>query len=420
MKKQTKIIIAVVLVVAVVILIISFIYPPIFKGLTTGTFGKAEKYHKQQMTEKDVQLRSEFVQDTAQLRGMIQGLIYFSLFSQDLSFTIDTCVRTFESHGMCTKQSEDCNKMSILKDYSVFIKNNTKTLNSTIRMLTDFYLKDTTDQSIDVEKNLRDFGNYVSQLNERDSIVESVLKSMDRYVLGPSMKETKKSELAGLKSIRDRLLVKGIQLAGLLQDKPLCVILLNYALSSQSQFSAIASKPQLGVLYNQSLQNALSAQSLGLFLSSHPLGIIPDTQLGELISAQQVQSAVKSIELGNAVGSVMVYDKPTLCFFLCNQSDLQGYLSSQQMNAVTLGNQWLGRIEPVASFSSLGVNLMQSNFDLKSIYQSQQLGSVLSSTQMNALLGQEGLGVVYGMSFIGLVGELGSQGFLGFGSPEPL
>jgi len=423
MKKQTKIIIAVVLVVAAAILVISLIYPPIFKELTTGTFGKAEKYHKQQMTEKDVQLRSEFVQDTSQLRGMIQGLIYFSLFSQDLSYTIDTCVRTFESHGMCTGNREECKKMSILKDYSTFIKNNNRALNSTIRLLTGFYLRDTTDQSVDVEKTLRDFGNYVSQLHKRDSIVETVLQSMDSFILSPSMKETKKAELAGLKSIRDKLLVKGIQLAGLLQDKPLCVILLSYALSSQSQFSAIGSKPQLSVLYNQNLQNVINAQELGSFLSDHQLGFSTGSQLGDMMQSHQMQSAVKSKEdLGMMFfGSVVVYDKITLSFLLCKESSLQGYLSSQQINATTIGSQGLSRIEPVGFFSSLGVSLIQSNFDLRSAYSALELGSALSSAQLNLLLGQEGLGqIVYGAAFIGMVGEIGSQGFLGSGTPEPL
>jgi len=45
MKKQVKVVIGVVVAIAILILGISFFFPTVFKGLTSGTFGKAEKYH---------------------------------------------------------------------------------------------------------------------------------------------------------------------------------------------------------------------------------------------------------------------------------------------------------------------------------------------------------------------------------------
>lgn len=99
MKRQTKIIIGSVIVAAVVIIAISFMFPSVFKGITSGTFGKADKYRKTQMTEQDIMLRSELVSDTGKLRSMIQGLIYFSLFTEDLSAKMDSCVNLYKAEG---------------------------------------------------------------------------------------------------------------------------------------------------------------------------------------------------------------------------------------------------------------------------------------------------------------------------------
>ena len=52
MKKQVKIIISVIIIVGLLIAIVSIFYPPASKNQTSGTFGKADKYHKSQMTEK--------------------------------------------------------------------------------------------------------------------------------------------------------------------------------------------------------------------------------------------------------------------------------------------------------------------------------------------------------------------------------
>ena len=262
MKKQVKVIIGIVVIIAILIVGISLFYPTLFKGLTSGTFGKADKYHKQQMTEKDVLLRSELVADTGRLKSMIQGLIYFSLFTQDLSNNIDSCVHSYKSKGICSDPKR-CASVSALKDYSDFIRNNNKTLAATVRILTAFYLKDNSDESADVEKSLREFGIYVNNLNEKDSVLNLALRSMDNFMLSDKTLKTKKTELTSLKSIRDQLLLQGVQLAGMLQDKPLCSQLLSYALSSQTALNLIVlGKEQLSLYSQNNLNVFMSQQNL--------------------------------------------------------------------------------------------------------------------------------------------------------------
>jgi hypothetical protein len=344
---------------------------------------------------------------------MIQGLIYFSVFTQNLSNNIDSCVDKYRSKGICTDPNK-CASVSALQDFSDFIRNNNKTLATTIRVLTAFYLKDNSDESADVEKNLRNFGIYVNNLNEKDSVLNLALRSMDNFMLSDKTLKTKKTELISLKSIRDQLLLQGVQLSGLLQDKPLCAQLIGYALSSQSALNIVLSKEQLNLSSQNSLNVVMSQGNLGNYIGSTEMGFGSNVQLGKIIQAQQLGQTVKSKQdLGNIVGSVMVYDKANLQFQVGNKTDLQNVLSSSQITAILQGSVSLGAIAGVAVFSSHGLNLYQSNIDLKSVYSSNQsnLGIALSSAQLNQILSnQQGLNVVYSSDFINMVGQLGSMG----------
>jgi hypothetical protein len=117
--------------------------------------------------------------------------------------------------------------------------------------------------------------------------------------------------------------------------------------------------------------------------------------------------------LGNMVGSVMVYDKANLQFLVGNKPELQRVLSSSQITALLQGTPALGNLAGVAVFSSHTLNLYQANIDLKSLVNSHQgdLGVIASSPQLNSFLNsQQALNVVYSSEFINMVGQLGSMG----------
>jgi len=438
MKKQVKIIIGVIVVVAILIIGVSFLFPTVFSGLTSGTFGKADKYHKSQMTEADVKLRSEVTSDTAKLKSMIQGLIYFSLFTQDLSYKIDSCVTKFQAHGICSQEG-GCASVTVLQDYSDFIKNNNKTLGTTISMLTGFYLKDQSDQSADVEKNLRDFGNYVSNLTEKDSILEVAMKSMDNFMLTNKTLKARKTELASLKSIRDQLLVKGVQMAALLQDKPLSANLLSYALSSQPGLSAALFNAQGGIVGSQMAGSQGSLNVLIPVSAQQNIGAIGNAgnlenvvvkgvvtlnsgqAISNILQSQQI-GAVKSTsnDLGAALsGSIIIYDKGSLQFVVGNISSLQNQLSVLELSAILCGTQNYGA---VAYFSAGALNMVASSYDIKSIIQNQAIGMTLNNISINAINaicaqgGGLGSVVPLGSSPIGIVSLLNNQSGLGMQS----
>ncbi len=427
MKKQVKIIISVVVALAVIILSISLFFPSVVSDLTSGTFGKAAKYHKTQMTEKDVKLRSAFVKDTAELKNMIQGLIYFSLFTMDLSQKIDSCVNQFQKAGICS-QDNGCNNIRILEDYSDFIRNNNKTLGTTISMLTGFYLNDESDESADVEQNIRAFGTYVNNLNEKDSIMEDALRSMDVFLLNSKTLRARKTEFAQLKSIRDQLLIKGVQLSSVLQDKPSAAAILSYALSSQENYGVVVEAMNLGAttagshaVSNISLSSAeglqaiRNAESLNEIVINSAGNISAIDQLGfvDVVEAQgTLGSADKPKGGGDApvIGSVVLYDIGGLEFILCSVDKLRNQLSSSELSNVLSG---VGQFQSIAYGSAQGLNVVNSSITIgNSAFMSQELGSIMNAQQYSAIMAQGGIGSVplSAAQFVGMTQQLGNMG----------
>lgn len=340
-------------------------FPPVSKSDLAGTFGKAEKFHKVQMTEKDIQLRSELVKDTAKLKSMIQGLVYFSMVTEEVSTNVDLSIITFKAKGMGT-QAGEAENIKALQDYSEFIRNNNNSLKATIAMLSDFYLNKSADQTQDVEKNLKDFGNYVNTLNKKNTILNRALKSLDNFMLASKTLQAHKKEIAQLKSIRDQLLVKGVQLGSLFGNVHQVDSLIAYALTSNAQLSAACF-------------GAVNVQAVSLANSqSHFLG-------QQSVSAK-VLSGTESGSLGaqglNSTSSVVYYDKVNLEF--------KYYGVSGQLDSHSFGNKPSGDFGVVAYSSSGSVIVPCSNYSLDQVLTSQPFGST-SLSGSSTLLQSTGL-----------------------------
>jgi len=195
-----------------------------------GTIGKVEKYRKDQMKGSDIILRSEIMEDTAKLESTINGMVVYSAFSQTLASKINTQV---EELGYCGCYESELELLA-LKDFSEFISNNEPLMENTIGMLVDFYNDDVSEVSFDVETNLRNFANYVNQLDEKSMVLDEVIGGMDEYIAENLNVEEKSEKIDQLKGIRDELMLRNIQSAVVIgnQDK------LNQIASSGSLFNS--------------------------------------------------------------------------------------------------------------------------------------------------------------------------------------
>lgn len=388
MKTKVKLIFAISLVAALFIgfmIGISVDYPNPNKSDLAGTFGKAEKFRKVQMTEKDLQLRSDLVKDTARLRSMIQGLVYFSLFTEELRTNLDMCTISFSAQGMGT-QADESEKMKVMKDYSDFIRNNNTSLNATIVMLSSFYGKNGGDASQDVERTLQDFGNYVGNMNKKDSILSQVLVGMDAYLLNSKALQSRKEEFKQLKSIRDQLLVKGIQLGGLLGNKGVVVSRMKYAMDSQLKFAGVGSMDFSPILSsNASLYTSMSAQNQ------------MNVQLEGFYNAQvasQVDSKVSAVVYDSKALEFKVVDLQALTALKqsldgalkagglegsLKSGGLEGSLKSGAMDAALLQSKGLN------SMAAQPILMVKANGDLNVVLNQFSVGQMVSSSLLSGL-----------------------------------
>ncbi len=400
MKKQTKTIVGIVIASFVVIVALILIFPSTFSGLTSGTFGKADKYRKNQMSEKDIQLRSEFTSDTAKLKEMVRGLIYFSAFTRDLTYKIDSAILMFKGKGLTAQDVANAN-FALLEDYSTFIKNNNKALDSTILLLHRLLDPKTADQSADIDKTLRDFGTYVTNLNEKDSILEIALLGMDKFLTQDKNIKNRKKEMIQLKAVRDQLLIKGIELGALILDKPLSSSLLSYALSSQNgPMSRLMSQEKVSAVASmESIKGILCDKDLfgGYFMGSS-VNVGSSAELQRLLSqdlGKQVQSSHN--DLGSKlIGSTVIYDKADLSFVVKSATDLHLVVSAAQVNSAV---QSMENIGIIVFLSRDDIKMVVPAYDLGVIY-SLPIGSAIQSTQLGLLLSADNVGsMVYGSQF---------------------
>ena len=392
MKKQNKLIIGLIVGVALAILAVSFFFPSVYKGLTSGSFGKADKYHQEQMTENDVQLRSDFTKDTAQLRQMVTGLIYFALFTDNLSMTIDTCLVSYKLQGF-DKDPANTQAIALLQDYNSFLKNNTKTLAGTTRILAGFMLHDTASGSSDVERTIRDFANYVNQVNQKDSVLMLALNKVDAYLIGNKTLQKKTEEIRNLKAIRDQLVIKSTQFMALTGNKQGLGNMLSFAIQSQGQYSGIGAL-QVSTAGSKVVQSDLGIEEIvaARFNSSN---------ISSAFSATEVQAQFGSKVNSSPELSYVVYDKASLQIFVCSGVQLQVVCGVGNLQGVLVGsNPQIGILELCAK-DHIGVVMNALVFG--SILQSKVFEGFISANQLNAILPATQLSAInsIGISAIG-------------------
>jgi hypothetical protein len=427
MNKKAKIVIGVIIAVVAIIIIISLSFPPVFRGITSGTFGKADKYRKSQMTEKDIQLRSVFTEDTAQLRNMITGLIFFEGFTEELGKTIDSCVYEFWRQDLTSAQMLSEN-LKTLSDYSGFIKNNNKVLNNTINLLAGFYTSKNKDQSADVEKTLRDFGNYVNNLAIQDSILEKSLRSMDNFMFTNKKLQAHKAELFNVKSIRDQLLIKVVQLGGLVRDKKLCSTVVTYSLNSQKDFDkllapstqmALAKLKKPGSLDLTSTDN----EKLTSDLSNNNVTFSSADELKLSLSSTKGKDSKDK-------NKVYVYNSADLSFHLVSAQDAlskQDFVGRNEIGRNEISRNEISRNE--ISRNEISKNEIGSSFVIGVIFANVGLNLVNPDLNFNSFVGSHGAidafntgdlhlidshqgdigSFQFGSSFINFVQQLGKQ-----------
>lgn len=208
-----------------------------------GTIAKVTKYRKDQMSEKDILLRSDIMKDTAKLTSIIQGLVLFNAYTNNLEQSLSDRLIDIESIRSFDEQYD--RYINELTDFRDFLKNNNEVLTNTVYMLGDFYKDTISESSADVENNLRAFANYVRKLEEKDSILTVMVNNLDTYIEANEQQIVDKQQLAQLKGIRDEMLIRVVQQAYVFNDPSALKSIGDKVIQDIAGLSAVYDMPQL-------------------------------------------------------------------------------------------------------------------------------------------------------------------------------
>ena len=223
-----KLILIVVAIVAIVGLIVfSLNYPPVSQSDVSGSFKKADKYREGNVENKDVILRTEFLNDTVKLKQAISDLVAFGDFSLQLKGIInDWWIPVLQKYNAGSGIGE---AVEALNNYSEFIDNNTNVLQNTIITMADFYSGKNSEVNSDVEANLKQFYTYVSQFLIRDSVFEMTISKIDNSVKDDKLR---KKEIQNLLALRDRIVVDNFIYAVAISDSTKMIFSMNQRINS--------------------------------------------------------------------------------------------------------------------------------------------------------------------------------------------
>lgn len=362
MKKKAVIFIAAVIVIFIALLFITGKYPPPEAEQTGGTIGKVEKYRKVQMTEKDIILRSEVTSDTSKLAQAIYGLTLFNAFAKEYSQDLNTIAAKMENSKLAQKDA------GTVKEFSRYIDENRKSVDKIITLLGDFYTKDTSDFSIDIEKKLIDFHNFVQEVVERDSSITALVKGIEKTVKADPQR--KDDEFKKLKNIHDQLLIKSYQLAVIvgfemqaqtLAKSPLYdVANLGLAVSDElKNVSLDKQQVQSTVLANKDLANCYSKQVLSnsgigvvIFnqvLSKEALAALkPESGPGQLgyYYGQETLGMDAVLQLGIGVASYAYSNAAPIALQTISSKEIQNVVQYSAVASQVLANSSVGIVVP--------------------------------------------------------------------------
>lgn len=202
---------AVITILLIVLIYIVIVWPPFTSENASGTIGKADK-PTSDAQEPKINLSSDILKDTTTLKKTIQDLVQFYGFTFSLAEYIDTwLIPQLDKYYNASVAQEDINS---IRDFGEFLKNNNNSLRKTLETLGSLYGTQNSQIPPDLENNLLQFIGYVNQLIVKDSVFDKALNNIDKYIKQSEQeKSAKKSQIASLKQIRDKLLVDNFILA---------------------------------------------------------------------------------------------------------------------------------------------------------------------------------------------------------------
>jgi len=204
MQKKNLFIISSVLI--ALIIVASFYYPFTDKSAGAGTIGKVDKYRNSKTGQDLIFFRNGFLQDTSVLKSVINLLAVNETVLGKLPKDFKSWETSLKPTIAKDKKLEI--QFNKLNELGLFLSNNLTTIKSTRELLTKYYTKDTVDMKIDVQNNLLQFDGFISALNEKSKVIDTLFLNLDGMIDKDRIKKltSTKDEAEKLKEIREKML----------------------------------------------------------------------------------------------------------------------------------------------------------------------------------------------------------------------
>jgi len=285
------------------IVVFSLFFPPADKSGSEGTVGKVDKYRNSKTGQDIVLYRTGFLQDTASLKAVINLLVINET-------VIGKLPKEFKEWETALKPTIAKDKkleiqFNKLNELGVYLTNNLTTIKSTRELLTKYYTKDTLDMKIDVQNNLIQFDAFITNLDEKSRVLDTLFVNLDGMIDIDKLKKltSTKEEAEKLKEIREKMLGSMVMYA------ITCGIqtTLNTVLCSEVKFLPIFNQ-QLGNMnpYSKQADNQLNTILNKDLFANKDLGIRSKVDLNKLVYENKIDMAVSNIVNCKDLGIVYV------------------------------------------------------------------------------------------------------------------
>jgi len=175
-----------------------------------GTFGKADKYRKVSMTEKDIILRNDLLGDTASLSRYQKYLSYFYFKSLQTSIDLEKALaKTAIEADFNQNNYTNANSLVVLNTYLESARSNLLKGVAALKKMKE-------SENLPILDDLNSAKNTISRISNQNRILLDFLASVETYLATHADQPHQ-----GLKDAYDLLTVNIMQTALITKDKPL-------------------------------------------------------------------------------------------------------------------------------------------------------------------------------------------------------
>jgi len=330
MDKKTIVILGAILLVAAIFGVSQF-FPLPSGSDTEGTIGKVNKYRQSSISEEDVRLRNELLNNPEAMKATVETLEFYHNYLAAFSSEVAECQQ--EMAGLEAGSNTLAREIQGLNDLNSFLDNNLETVAATQRMLADYQNGAKSGNPGDIDNHLIQFGDFATNLTEKDKALDAAFKALDQSIDREALSDAAEidAETQKLVNVRERML-------GML-------CLHSNALGNEERLQTLWGTEVLNMLaFNDSLNvffGKITGSKVGLKHSK-----VEAVSLNLLLSQEAMNFLASNEQLGvfgsgTPLGSVLDADKLGLHFMRDAQGHRAGPFFKDQLGVLAFGKEQL-------------------------------------------------------------------------------